>query len=144
MSSPSRGDPALARELAEQGLRATRQRMALLRLLRCAEHHPTVIELHDLLRAEQKRVSRKTVYEILDSFVRAGLASCPTGGGEPSRYEANSAPHDHARCRLCGCLFDLPLSPRRRSRLRAPRGFRVEGVSVLVRGVCGRCVRAMR
>jgi len=139
MNGPRHRDPALAEELAEQGLRATRQRLALLRLLRAAEDHPTVNELHAALCAEQKRVSRKTVYEILDSFVRAGLASCPTDGGEPSRYEAQRAPHDHARCRVCGKLFDLPRAPRRRRATRAPSGFRVEDVTVVVRGVCGGC-----
>jgi len=140
----SGADHLLARELTEKGLRATRQRVALLRLLRGARNHPTVVELHHLLRAEQRRVSRKTVYEILDSFITSGLATRPTEGGEPSRYEPKSAPHDHARCRACGRLFDLPLAaPRRRLGASVPRGFHVEGVSVLLRGVCRDCRRAM-
>jgi Fe2+ or Zn2+ uptake regulation protein len=134
-------DQILTSELAQQGLRATRQRVALLRLLRQSRHHPTVVELHELLRQEQRRVSRKTVYEILDSFVRAGLASCPGEGGTPSRYEANREPHDHARCRKCGQLFDLPAGRVRRTPAtrRALDGFRVESVSVVLRGVCRRC-----
>ena len=128
-------------ELAEQGLRATRQRVALLRLLRESREHPTVIELHDRLRREQRRVSRKTVYEILDSFVRAGLASCPGEGATPARYEASREPHDHARCRKCGRLFDLRAGRLRRPCVtrRALDGFRVESVSVTVRGVCRGC-----
>jgi len=131
----------LTSELSRQGLRATRQRVALLRLLRESRHHPTVVELHGLLRKEQQSVSRKTVYEILDSFVRAGLASCPGEGATPARYEANRDPHDHARCRKCGRLFDLPASNVRhaRSMRRALEGFRVESVSVTLRGVCRAC-----
>jgi Fur family peroxide stress response transcriptional regulator len=137
----SRSVDMLSTELASQGLRATRQRVALLRLLRQSRHHPTVVELHEVLRKEQRRVSRKTVYEILDSFVRAGLASCPGEGATPARYEANREPHDHARCRKCGRLFDLPASRVRhgRSLRRALAGFRVESVSVMLRGVCARC-----
>ena len=137
----SHSDEILTTELAQQGLRATRQRVALLRLLRESPHHPTVVELHGLLRKEQRRVSRKTVYEILDSFVRAGLASCPGEGATPARYEANREPHDHARCRKCGRLFDLPASRVRHARAmrRALEGFRVESVSVTLRGVCRAC-----
>jgi len=128
-------------ELAQQGLRATRQRVALLRLLRQSRRHPTVVELHDLLQHEQRRVSRKTVYEILDSFVHAGLASCPGEGATPARYEATREPHDHARCRKCGQLFDLPASRVRQPQAtrRALDGFRVESVSVMLRGVCRSC-----
>ncbi len=60
--------PELSQELSGRGLRATRQRIALLRLLRAAPGHPTALELHKLLRREQRSVSRKTVYEILNSF----------------------------------------------------------------------------
>jgi len=138
---PSPSEQVLTTDLAEQGLRSTRQRVALLRLLRQSRHHPTVVELHRLLRKEQKSVSRKTVYEILDSFVRAGLASCPGEGATPARYEANREPHDHARCRKCGRLFDLPASRVRHGRTlrRALAGFRVESVSVMLRGVCASC-----
>ena len=131
----------LMSDLAQQGLRATRQRVALLRLLRQSRHHPTVVELHGQLRREQRRVSRKTVYEILDSFVRAGLASCPGDGAVPSRYEANLEAHDHARCRKCGRLFDLPAGRVNHGRAtrKALDGFQVESVSVVVRGVCRTC-----
>ena len=49
-----------------------------------------------LLRRERGNVSKKTVYEILNSFVREGLASVVTDGGEPYRYEARTAPHRDA------------------------------------------------
>ena len=71
---PSAKEPVLAEQLSRSGLRATRQRLALLRLLRGAEGHPTALDLHRALRREQRSVSRKTVYEVLNSFVREGLA----------------------------------------------------------------------
>lgn len=139
-AKPSGGDDvALGRELTERGLRATRQRIALLGLLRSFPGHPTVVDLHERLLGKHRRLSRKTVYEILDSFVRAGLASCPTEG-QPARYEANREPHDHARCRSCGRLFDLPGgSATRRLRGAPPPGFRIEDVRVLVLGICRAC-----
>jgi Fur family transcriptional regulator, peroxide stress response regulator len=132
---------ALAEELSSRGLRTTRQRLALLRLLRAAESHPTAFDLHKALRREQRRVSKKTVYEILNAFVREGLAACVTEGGEPFRYESTTAPHYHARCRICQRIFDIPA--RANSQIRGlaapPEGFHVESIGVTLRGVCMRC-----
>jgi Fe2+ or Zn2+ uptake regulation protein len=135
-------DVALAEELASHGLRATRQRVALLRLLRGKDGHHSAAELHRSLHRVQRNVSRKTVYEILGSFVQAGLAGCVTDSSEPSaQYEARTGPHYHARCRLCSRLFDLPavLDAQIRGHARVPEGFAVEGIAVTLRGVCLRC-----
>jgi Fe2+ or Zn2+ uptake regulation protein len=133
---------SLADELARHGLRATRQRVALLRLLREKEGHHTAAELHRAISRVQRNVSRKTVYEILSSFVQVGLAACVTDSGEPSaQYEASRGPHYHARCRICSRLFDLPATyeSQIRGHAKVPEGFVVESVAVTLRGICLRC-----
>ena len=134
-------DDRIATELAARGLRATRQRVALLRLLRRARSHPTAAELHRNLLEGHPNVSLKTVYDILDSLVSAGLASCVTDGGEPYRYEAQNAPHYHARCRVCGRLYDLEARSdgHLRGRTAVPDGFVIERISVTLVGRCPRC-----
>jgi len=134
-------DDRTATELAARGLRATRQRVALLRLLRRARSHPTAAELHRNLLEGHPNVSLKTVYDILDSLVSAGLASCVTDGGEPYRYEAQNAPHYHARCRVCGRLYDLEARSdgHLRGRTAVPDGFVIERISVTLVGRCPRC-----
>jgi Fe2+ or Zn2+ uptake regulation protein len=131
----------VAEELAARGLRATRQRLGVLRLLRRTSGHPTAAEVHRGVQREQPSVSLKTIYECLDSLVGAGLASCVVEGGEPFRYEARSEPHYHARCRVCGRLEDLV--PRSDGHIRArtaiPEGFAVERISVTIVGRCPRC-----
>ena len=131
----------VAAELAERGLRATRQRVALLRLLRRSRSHPTAAELHRSLVAEHPNLSLKTVYDVLDSLVSANLAACVTDGGEPYRYEAQSAPHYHARCRVCGRLSDLEgqADGYIRGRTAVPEGFVIERISVTLVGRCPRC-----
>lgn len=134
-------DKKVAEELSRHGLRATRQRIAALRLLRRLKSHPTSAELHARLLPEHESLSQKTVYEILGALVEAGLASRVTAVGEPSRYEARSEPHDHATCRVCGRLYDVPASAHSQIRGRAnlPEGFHVERIDVTFRGVCLRC-----
>jgi Fe2+ or Zn2+ uptake regulation protein len=131
----------LAIELAAHGLRATQQRLAVLSSLRRAHDHPTAASLHRELQRRHPSLSQKTVYEALGSLVGAGLAACVTDGGEPYRYEANSAPHYHARCRVCGALQDLVggADGHIRARTNLPEGFAVERISVVVVGRCARC-----
>ena len=132
-------DPAA--DLAAHGLRATRQRIALLQLLRRARNHPTAADLHRRVLKQQPSVSLKTVYDALDSLVNAGLAGCVTDAGAPYRYEANPTPHYHALCRICGLLIDLPAKAdgQIRGRTPLPEGFEVEEIRVTLWGRCPRC-----
>ena len=134
-------DEKVAEELSRHGLRATRQRIAVLRRLRRLKSHLTSAQLHERLLPEHENLSQKTVYEILDAFVQAGLASRLTAVGEPYRYEARPEPHYHATCRICGRLYDVPASADSQIRGRAslPEGFQVEKIDVTIRGVCLRC-----
>ena len=139
---PARRDtPDPAGRLARSGLRATRQRVAVLTLLQSHQGHPSALDLHRRLIARQPNLSQKTVYEILDALVGAGLARRVTQTGGPARYEARMERHDHALCRRCGRLFDIPAGAdapiRRRAEL--PEGFRVEGIAVMLEGRCRRC-----
>jgi len=131
----------MASELAGCGLRATRQRLAVLRVLRRRRLHPTAAEIHGAVIRDLPNVSLKTVYQVLESFVSAGLASCVTDGGEPYRYEGTADPHYHARCRVCGHLFDLPATcnGQIQGRTPIPEGFTVERISVTIVGRCPHC-----
>ena len=141
MGSHATVEERIAEELSRRGLRATRQRVAVLRLLRRVRGHPTARELHQRLLSEQGSLSQKTVYEVLDALTDAGLVSQVTVAGEPGRYEARPNPHYHAACRVCGRLIDLPASAdsQIRGRAQLPEGFRVEKIEVTIRGLCLRC-----
>jgi Fe2+ or Zn2+ uptake regulation protein len=138
---PTRGEGDPARELARQGLRATRQRVAVLRLLQGRPGHPTAPEVHRRLLRRHPNLSLKTVYEILDALVDARLALRVAQGGGPARYEIRRERHYHARCRVCGLLLDVPASADGpiRGRARVPEGFRVEEIHVTLEGRCLRC-----
>jgi Fe2+ or Zn2+ uptake regulation protein len=134
-------DDQLSTELAARGLRATRQRIGVLRVLRRATAHPTAAEVHRTILKQQPNVSLKTVYDILESLVAAGLACCVHEGGGPARFEADKPQHYHARCRVCGRLYDLPSHSdgHIRARTPIPEGFEVERIAVTILGRCPRC-----
>ena len=59
-----------------------------------------------------------------------------------ARYEARPDRHDHAECRVCGRLFDIParadISIRTRAEL--PEGFEIEGIQVTLQDRYARCM----
>ena len=97
------------------GLRCTRQRRALYTALYETDSHPTVHQLHQLVRDTMPRISLATVYNTLEAFCRAGLAyKLLAAGGNGSngagcvRYDATGHDHLHTRCSRTGNVRDVP------------------------------------
>jgi O-6-methylguanine DNA methyltransferase len=123
-----------AQALREHGLRVTPQRRAILEALG-PDDHLSADEVHARASVAVPGVSRGTVYATLSELTELGLIAA-FGSPEPVRFETNTTPHQHFRCRQCGRLFDVPL--------RAPAtgglaGFTVERVAVIAIGVCAEC-----
>jgi methylated-DNA-[protein]-cysteine S-methyltransferase len=130
--SPNAGD--LLREL---GLRSTPQRRAiLLAFASGAAEHLSADEVHARASRELPDLGRGTVYATLAEFTEAGLLAA-FGTPDPVRYETNTAPHDHFRCRLCLRLFDLETLED--SERPVPRGFMLERVETRGEGTCAEC-----
>src|SRR5512132_4416217 len=92
--------------LRELGLRSTPQRRAiLLAFERGPAAHLSADEVHARASRELPDLGRGTVYATLAEFTELGLLAA-FGTPDPVRYETNTAPHDHFRCRLCLRLFD--------------------------------------
>lgn len=135
----------LAARLREAGLRVTAPRVAVLEELERNRLHPNPIEIHRLLRARHPSLSLSTVYLTVEAFARAGLVRrLPPRDGQ-LRVDGVLDAHDHAVCRHCGDVFDLPArtSIRRAAPRGLPRGTRVLGARVEYDVLCARC-RARR
>lgn len=78
------------------GLKLTRQRVAILRVLGGAEDQPDAIELHQRARRLEASVSLSTVYRTLAALSREGAIRRHAVGGSPARFEpASSTNHNH-------------------------------------------------
>lgn len=82
--------------LRRAGVRVTRQRAALLRVLATADDHPDATALLDRAKAAGAGVSLATVYRTLSELESQGLILKVSFEGEPARYEpADQRHHDH-------------------------------------------------
>ncbi len=78
------------------GVRLTRQRAALLRVLAAAEDHPDAGELHARARALDPTVSLATVYRTLGVLEAEGVVHRHVFEGGAARFETADMPHhDH-------------------------------------------------
>ena len=129
-------DPAA--DLRARSLRATPQRRAILAAFEGGSaEHLSAEEIHARASARVEGLGRGTVYATLADLAEVGLLAA-VGDQEPVRYESNTEPHDHFRCRLCLRLFDVAIKRPSVAPLTA-EGYLVEGVSILAEGVCRDC-----
>jgi Fe2+ or Zn2+ uptake regulation protein/O6-methylguanine-DNA--protein-cysteine methyltransferase len=123
--------------LREHGLRSTVQRRVILGVLHDAVgEHLSADEVHARALASLPTLARGTVYATLVEMTDLGALGA-VGLPEPVRYEANTRPHGHFRCRLCSRLFDLDDEVVEVGGLGA--GFSVETVTTRAEGECADC-----
>ncbi len=95
--------------LRAAGLRATRQRLALTRLLFAgSDRHVTAEALHKEARANNVRVSFATIYNTLNQFAEAGLLREVVVDALPSYFDTNVSHHHHFFCEEDRYLVDIP------------------------------------
>jgi len=127
--------PDFTARLRAAGLRPTRQRMALARLLFAADHrHVTAESLHAEVRATCMPVSLATVYNALNQFRDAGLLREVVVAPGRSYFDTNTGHHHHFFIEPDGELHDFPSEEVTIAGLPTPpEGTRVNRVDVIVR-----------
>jgi Fur family iron response transcriptional regulator len=132
---PNRPNLLALRKLKESGLRPTRQRIALARLLlESGPRHVTAEELFQEARAVGIPVSLATVYNTLHQFTSAGLMIEVVVGSGQSYFDTNPTSHYHYFDKTTGEIIDVPEEQVRFLRLPpAPPGKVIDRIDVVVR-----------
>ena len=121
--------------------RETRQRKAILNLLRSADSHPTADRIYGEIRKAIPNISKGTVYRNLKILREKGEISELNLSGTISRYEGRQENHYHFRCDKCGRVFDLdePVNNELDERVAKRTGFKVTYHQLEFRGLCKDC-----
>ena len=127
--------PHLTARLRTAGLRPTRQRVALARLLfEGGHHHVTAEGLHAQVKAARSAVSLATVYNTLNQFRDAGLLREVVVAPGRSYFDTNTGDHHHFYVEGDGELHDFPSDRVTVEGLPAPpKGTRLSRIDVIVR-----------
>ena len=131
----SDNSPDFTVSLRAAGLRPTRQRVALARVLFVGGHrHVTAESLHAEVKATRMPVSLATVYNALNQFRDAGLLREVVVAPGRSYFDTNIGHHHHFYVETDGELYDFPSADVVVAGLPAPpEGTRLSRVDVIVR-----------
>ena len=127
--------PDFTVSLRAAGLRPTRQRVALARVLFEGGHrHVTAESLHAEVKATPMPVSLATVYNTLNQFRDAGLLREVVVAPGRSYFDTNTGHHHHFFVETDGELHDFPSDEVTIAGLLAPpEGTKLSRVDVIVR-----------
>ena len=119
----------------------TPQRQVVLQVVRGSGEHLTAAQVFDGARRLRPSISFATVYNSLRYLKEAGLIHEITFGNAASRYDAETARHDHAICTECGKLIDFDLAETAGLMRAAARRskFKPQSVHLTLYGLCPDC-----
>ena len=124
-----------------ESLGITRQRQAVLEVIRGAEEHLTANEVFEGARRLLPGISFATVYNSLRYLKQEGLIGEVRFGTDASRYDRTVSRHDHAVCTACGKLIDMELKipPSLTKKAAELSRFQPESIELILHGLCPNC-----
>ncbi len=125
----------VATRLREAGLRPTRQRLALAKILfGSGDRHITAEQLHAEAVAQRVPVSLATVYNTLNQFTSAGLLREVAIEGDRTYFDTNTSNHYHYYVEQEGRLFDIDSADLTiKGMPEPPPGMDVSRIDIIVR-----------
>ena len=125
----------LITRLKEAGLRPTRQRLALAKLLlECGDRHVNAEQLHREVSETGIKVSLATIYNTLHQFTKAHLLREVVVESGRAYFDTNTRNHHHIFNQDTGELCDIPddaisasVAPK------VPKGTKIDRVEIIVR-----------
>lgn len=131
--------------LANQGLKLTNERKALVREIFAIHYHFEADELLFKMKEKRVKISRATVYRTLELLVKSGMVRRVHLGEDHYHYEhvTGNSHHDHLICTTCGTVieFNDPLLEKRQHEICEKKKFTPTFHNLQILGVCDSCRR---
>ena len=123
----------------------TKQRNAVLQVIRDSDEHLTANEVFEHSRRLLPGISFATVYNSLRYLKNEGLIGEVRFGQDCTRYDRTLSRHDHAICHACGKLvdLDLPISAELMKKAAELSRFRPDSFEIILRGTCPDCTKKL-
>ncbi len=121
----------------------TRQRAAILEVIRSDKCHHTAEEIFELARLKLPTLSRATVYNNLHSLEAEKIIRRIAGEGTKARYDSAYTPHGHLFCSECGFIYDFTI-PDFESTLTLASDAVIDSYELKICGICPQCKKTAR
>ena len=122
--------------LKSKGLKPTKQRSSVYKVILDKKDHPTAEDILLRVRKNLPTISLATVYNCLETLVECGLVRQVNFDRSPSRFCPNLTPHAHFKCKESGNIFDINIDASSIKNLEAilPKGFVAENFELSFSG----------
>lgn len=122
-------------------MRYSKQREALLRILKSTRSHPSADWLYAELKKEFPHISLGTVYRNLALLAENGTILKLTAGSGKEHFDGFNDEHSHFVCRECDLICDIALPEAKKLDTEVERslGARVDDRSLVFYGICSSC-----
>jgi Fur family iron response transcriptional regulator len=126
--------PALADTLRQHGIQPSAQRLAVADYVLHTEAHPSADQVFVEVRSRVPMISRATVYNTLNLFVRKKLLRQLVLSEGKVVFDPHVAPHHHFIDEGTGEIHDIPWDALDVRRVEALKGVKVSEYQVVLRG----------
>ncbi len=123
--------------LEEYDIKPSYQRMQVLEYLMYDDTHPTAEIIFTNIHAKSPMISKATVYNTLNLFVKKGLISTMMSDKLEVRYDIVTEEHGHFVCKKCGRVYNF--KHRYKNNYSELDGFYIENEEIILKGICKEC-----
>lgn len=126
--------------LSDHKVRPSQQRLMILEYLLTHHNHPSAEMIYNVLLTRVPTLSRATVYNTLNLFLKAGLVKVLDIVENEARYDVITDVHGHFKCSTCGSIYNFRINE---DDLKSEdlEGFDIEDKSVYFKGKCPNCLK---
>lgn len=121
--------------------RKSKQREAIIRVLRGTTSHPSAEWIYEQVKKEIPNIGLATVYRNLRLLKQAGEVSEMHTSNDTARFDGNAGMHYHFLCDRCGAILDLdePIDATVETRIARSTGLKVTRHHLELGGLCLEC-----
>lgn len=119
--------------------RNTPQKKAIFEVIQKLDSHPTAAVLLEELGKKGHKVSRATVFRVLNEAEKEGIITKISSTDGEDRYDPHTEKHYHLRCKICGKIVDSSYPYHEIINHKEENGFLIESHNLEFVGICKEC-----
>ncbi|HEX3025898.1 MAG TPA: transcriptional repressor [Clostridia bacterium] len=127
--------------LSMHHIRPSYQRVKIMQYLLDRKSHPTIEEIYRALIPDIPTLSKTTVYNTLNLFIRERITQPLSIEENQTRYDADISVHGHFRCLNCGKIYDFCVDAENLA-VSGLDGFQIDSRYIFYQGICPVCRKA--
>lgn len=129
----------LSNELKKRGIRPSYQRIKVLEHLMHNQCHPTVDQIFNGIKSNISALSKSTIYNTLNLFIKTNLVRVINIEDNETRYDIIIKNHGHFKCDSCGHIYDFSINIDELI-TEELNNFIINDKNVYFKGICPKCL----